>query len=211
VRGAAHRPYPDIEAGAAMLVEALREPGYVYLYWHMIDAIGHARGPDSLEFDGACVAALDALDAALRSASGPALVLLTADHGQIATDPQRVDYLEDFMPGVHDLLAYAPAGSARDVFLHARPGCAEELAAELGERLADRAEVVLTGELEERGLFGDVGPRLRARMADVCVLPAPGRMAWLRSARSVEARVLGHHGGMTLEESMTWLGGMIIE
>lgn len=203
LRGAELRTYPDIATGAAMLAEALLEPGYAYLYWHMIDATGHLEGPDSAAFDTACVAALDALDAALRD--GPALVLFTADHGQIAVDPARVDYLEDFLPEIEDLLAHRPAGSARDVFLHARPGRAEELAGELRERLGERAQVRAADEL-----FGHIGPRLRERLADVCVLPAPGRMAWLRSARSVESRFRGHHGGMTPEESQTWLGAMIL-
>jgi hypothetical protein len=211
VRGAELRPYPDLETGAAMLADALAEPGYSYLYWHLIDATGHEHGPDSAEFDAACVAALDALDAGLRRVAGPALILFTADHGQVAVDPSRVDYLDDVVPEIGALLAHGPAGSARDVFLHARPGRAEELAAELRGRLEGRAEVALTAELEARGLFGEVGPRLRARLADVCVLPAPGRMAWLRSARSVEARFRGHHGGMTPDESQTWLGAMIVQ
>ena len=199
LRGAELRTFGDIARGAAMLAEAIKEPGYTYLFWLMIDATGHSRGPDSPEFDAACIEALDALDAALRD--GPALVLLTADHGQIAVDPARVDYLDD----VGDLLAHAPAGSARDVFLHARPGHAKELENTLRERLGDRAEVHAAADL-----FPDAGPRLQARMADVCVLPAPGRMAWLRSSRSVESRFRGHHGGMTPEESQTWLGAMIL-
>jgi predicted AlkP superfamily pyrophosphatase or phosphodiesterase len=203
LRGAELRTFADIGTGAAMFAEALREPGYAYLYWHMIDALGHEHGPDSPAFDAACVAALDALDAALRD--GPALVLLTADHGQIAVDPARVDYLEDFLPEIGELLAHGPAGSARDVFLHARRGRAEELAGELGERLEGRAEVRAADEL-----FPHIGPRLRERLADVCILPAPGRMAWLRSARSVESRFHGHHGGMTPEESQSWLGAMIL-
>jgi predicted AlkP superfamily pyrophosphatase or phosphodiesterase len=156
LRGAELRTCPDFATGAAMLAEALREPGYTYLYGHMIDALGHMHGPDSPEFDAACVAALDALDAALRDV--PALVLLTADHGQIAVDPARVDYLDEVLPEIGDLLAHGPAGSARDV----------------------------------------------------CLLPAPGRMAWLRAHRSVEARFRRHHGGMTPEESQTWLGAMIL-
>jgi hypothetical protein len=151
----------------------------------------------------ACVAALDALDAALRDVS--ALVLLTADHGQIAVDPARVDYLDEVLPEIGDLLAHGPAGSARDVFLHARPGRAQELAGELRARLGKRAEVRAAAEL-----FPGASPRLRARMADVCVLPAPGRMAWLRAHRSVESRFRGHHGGTTPEESQTWLGAMIL-
>ena len=207
--GAQLRPYATIADGAAGLAAALEQPGYAYLYWHEIDATGHLEGPDSPAFDAACLQALDALHAVLAAPGPPALVLFTADHGQVSVDPSRVDYLEDFLPQVDRYLAHPPAGSARDVFLHAVPGLAAELAGELRERMAGRAEVVLVAELEARGLFGDVGPRLRARRADVCVLPAAGRMAWLRSAASVEQRFRGHHGGLDPAECETWLGVMV--
>ena len=208
-RGAELRPYRAIADGAAGLVEALQEPGYTYLYWHEIDMTGHLQGPDSADFDAACLAALDALHAALAGAGPDALVLFTADHGQVAVDPARVDYLDDVLPEVAHYLAHGPAGSARDVFLHAQPGLAAELAGELRERLDGRADVVQVAELEAAGLFGDVGPRLRARLADVCVLPAAGRMAWLRSHASVEQRFRGHHGGLDPAECETWLGAMV--
>ena len=70
-------------------------------------------------------------------------MLFTADHGQVAVDPARVDYLEDFLPEIDRYLAHAPAGSARDVFLHAVPGLAAELAGELRERMDGGAEVML--------------------------------------------------------------------
>jgi hypothetical protein len=209
VKGAELRPYGTIEDGAAALTEALREPGYAYLYWHEIDALGHLHGPDSPEFDAACRRGLDALEGALATAGPEALVLLTADHGQVAVAPPQIDYLEDFLPEIGRYLAHPPAGSARDVFLHAVPGQAAELAGALRARMEDRAEVVQVAELESRGLFGEVGPRLRARLADVCVLPAAGRGAWLRSAASVEQRFRGHHGGLDPAECETWLGVMV--
>ena len=209
LRGAELRPYATIADGAAALAAALEEPGYAYLYWHEIDATGHLEGPDSPAFDAACRQALDALHAALSAPGPPALVLFTADHGQVAVDPSRVDYLDDLLPRMRGYLTQPPAGSARDVFLHAVPGLAAELAGALRERLAGRAEVVQVAELEARGLFGDVGPRLRARLGDVCVLPAEGRMAWLRSAASVEQRFRGHHGGLDPAECETWLGAMV--
>jgi hypothetical protein len=208
-RGADLRPYATFADGAAGLAEALERPGYAYLYWHEIDLLGHLHGPDSPEFDAACRHALDALETALDAAGPEALVLFTADHGQVAVDPARVDYLEDFLPEIDRYLAHGPAGSARDVFLHAVPGLAAELAAELRERMEGRAEVLQVAELEAQGLFGEVGPRLRARLADVCVLPAPDRMAWLRSHAGVEQRFRGHHGGLDPAECETWLGVMV--
>ena len=74
----------------------------------------------------------------------------------------------------------------------------------LATRLGDRARVCLAAEL-----FPDAGPRLRERLADVCVLPAPGRMVGLRAFSSYERRFKGHHGGLTPEESETWIGMMV--
>ena len=79
----------------------------------------------------------------------------------------------------------------------------ETVVGELGRALGDRAEVRLAAEL-----FDDAGPRLTARLADVCVLPAPGRMAWLEAYPSFALRFKGHHGGRTAAESETWIGMM---
>ena len=203
--GARLQPFATLEQGVEWFFDALAEGGYAYLYWDRIDAQGHRHGPDSPEFAAAVMAALDTLEAGVRAVPG-ALVLVTADHGQVAVDPARLDYLDELWPELPALLAHAPAGSSRDVFLHTRPGRAEEVAAGLAERLGDRADVRLVSELES--LFGEIGPRLRARLADVCVLPAIGRTAWLRGAHNPAATFRGHHGGLHPDETETWVGAL---
>jgi hypothetical protein len=89
------------------------------------------------------------------------------------------------------------------VFLHTVPGAAAEVAGGLAERLGDRAEVRRAAEL-----FEAIGPRLRERLGDVCVLPADGRTAWLRSAANVAAAFRGHHGGLHPDETETWVGAL---
>jgi type I phosphodiesterase/nucleotide pyrophosphatase len=205
--GAELRPFAHFADGVATLFEALREPGYVYLYWDQIDAMGHTHGPRSREFDDAARQALDALERGLRRVPG-ALLFVTADHGQVAVDPARVDYLDELWPGIAPLLRHRPAGSARDVFLHTVPGAAPEAIAGLAECLGARAEVHAVADLVAAGRFGAAGPRLRARLADVCVLPGPGRMAWLRSAASNEQVFRGHHGGVHPDEVETWVGAL---
>jgi type I phosphodiesterase/nucleotide pyrophosphatase len=197
-RGARLRPFGRIEEGASALREALQAPGrrYALLYWDRIDYTGHMQGPDAEAFDSRCVQALDALDAALRDLPD-ALILISADHGQVAVSPDRVDYLDDLWPELRDQLTHGPAGSARDCFLHVREP--ERVRDELARRVD--GEVHLAAEL-----FPDAGPALRARLADVCVLPAPGRQAWVRAAASVEQRFLGQHGGRHPDEMDTWVG-----
>jgi hypothetical protein len=196
--GARVEGYDDLGAGIARLGE---RPGLSYLYWDGIDAAGHRHGPGSAEFDAACLAALDALE---RHLPEDLPVLVTADHGQV--DVTALDELDVLWPELRDHLRADragtplwPAGSGRDCFLHVADP--ETVVAELSARLGERAEVHLAATL-----FPDAGPRLRARLADVCVLPAPGRMAWLAACPTHERRFRGAHGGLDPAEAETWLG-----
>jgi Type I phosphodiesterase / nucleotide pyrophosphatase len=201
-RGAELRPYATFSAGVADALSWL--PGrtaYTYVYLDVIDTTGHLRGPSSSAFDDACVAALDALDAALRDARD-VTVLLTADHGQVEVDPERTLWLDELHPPLADL-ELRPAGSARDVFLHVPEADVDTTIA----ALAPYVEVRRVADLvAEHAFGGPPGPRLQARLATVCVLPPPGRMAWLHGAVDVQQRFVGHHGGRTREECRTWIG-----
>jgi len=191
--GASLAPFGTLRDGVAAFFDALAEPGYVYLYWDGIDAAGHAQGPRSAAFDLAVQVALDTLERGLRTVPG-ALLMVTADHGQVAVDPARTLWLDELWPELPRLLTHRPAGSARDVFLHTRE--ADEVLGGLQERLGDRAEVRRADELVAPG----------PRLADVCVLPGPGRMAWLRSAADAATHFRGHHGGLDPDETETWVG-----
>jgi predicted AlkP superfamily pyrophosphatase or phosphodiesterase len=188
--GAEVRAFERLDEAAAQLGT---RPGLTYVYWDRIDAVGHRHGPASERFDQEARAALDALEAVRDT-----LIVVTADHGQIGVG--EIDYLDELWPPLLDHLRYEmPAGSARDCFLHVRDP--ETVVGELSAVLGERAEV-----RPARELFPHAGPRLLERLADVCVLPAPGRMAWLRSHPSHQLSFKGHHGGRTPEEARTWVG-----
>jgi type I phosphodiesterase/nucleotide pyrophosphatase len=184
-------PFETFADGVARLGKA---PGLTYLYWDAIDAAGHRYGPSSPEFDAAALAALDALERVRDT-----FVVITADHGQI--DVGDIDYLDVAWPPLLEHLRHAPAGSARDCFLHVTDP--ETVVGELARAVGERAEVRLAAEL-----FPDAGPRLTERLGDVCILPAPCRMAWLQAYPSRQLRFKGHHGGLTSAESQTWVGMM---
>jgi hypothetical protein len=188
--GARVVPFETIEEGVAMLG---RFPGLTYLYWDRIDGVGHKHGPSSDAFVHTSLRALDAL------ATVDTPLLVTADHGQI--DVTATDDLDRLWPELTRYLKLHPAGSARDLFLHVDEP--ETVVAELSCVLDERARVCLAAEL-----FPHAGPRLRERLADVCVLPAPGRMVGLHAYPSYERRFRGHHGGLEPEEAQTWVGMM---
>jgi hypothetical protein len=189
-RGARFAPFATLREGVETFFAALSEPGYAYLYWDQIDAAGHDHGPDSREFDAAVLEALDTLERGLRATG--AVVLVTADHGQVATNPFRIDWLDELWPELPELLTQRPAGSPRDVFLHTREP--DAVIAGLSERF--EGEVLAAGELVTPG----------PRLAEVCVLPAAGRMAWLRSHAGRSTTFRGNHGGRHPDEVETWVG-----
>jgi len=190
--GADVLPFGHFTEGVAQLGT---RSGLTYLYWDAIDAAGHRHGPSSPEFDNAAIAALDAL-VTVRDT----FIVVTADHGQLDVGSE-IDYLDVIWPELLEHLRFGPCGSARDCFLHVDDP--QTVVGELAQRLGERAEVHLAAEL-----FPDAGPRLKARLADVCVLPAPGRMAWLEAHPSRQLRFKGHHGGRTAAEAETWVGIM---
>jgi hypothetical protein len=224
-RGAQLVPYDGFSAGVHDLVAhlATHERCYAYLYFDGIDATGHRRGPSSPDFDDACVAALDVLEDAFfgprRTHLDDTLLILTADHGQEDVSPERVDELDVLWPELEDALerdatgrVVAPAGSARDVFLHVRSDRVDEAVAALRTALGQRGEVHATEDLVRARRFGpEVGQRLRERLAPVCVLPSAGRMAWLRSAPDVEQFFLGHHGGLHPHEAETFVAAIPLD
>jgi hypothetical protein len=103
----------------------------------------------------------------------------------------------------------APAGSARDLFLHCRPETLEEVVDGLTRRVGERATVHRVADMVAAGWLGAVGERLRARLADVCVLPTGGETVWWRERHRFDMRFRGHHGGLSEDEAQTQVAALV--
>ena len=219
--GARVHPYETLEAAGVALGAAVGGapgPVYAYVYIDTVDAVGHRYGPSSETFDGEVVRCLDAIEAAIAALPAGTLVLLAADHGQVDVDPARTRFVNELWPRIVTHLqrdargrALAPAGSARDLFLHTAPGAHERVVGRLRQLLGEHAEVRATADLIAEGVFpAPPGPRLRERLGDVCVLPAPGETVWWRERGRFDMRFRGHHGGLTPDEAHTLLASLVV-
>ncbi len=90
-----------------------------------------------------------------------ARMIVTADHGMTAIDPAATMYVNQLWPELSDHLqrgsdgkVLAPGGSARDLFLHVKPDSAEGVVTRLEQMIGDRADVHLTDQLLDDGVFG---------------------------------------------------------
>jgi hypothetical protein len=219
-RGAHIHPMVDLRSGLAELAATLRAadaPSYAYVYSDEPDTTGHLHGPSSPEFASVTERCLDLLDDGLRALPEGTVVLLAADHGQVDVNPARTVYVNEAWPELPALLArgsrgrlLAPAGSARDLFLHCRPDTVDVVADGLAGLLGERATIHRVADLVAAGWFGPVGERLRARLPDLCVLPAPGETVWWRERHRFDMRFLGHHGGLSDDEAQTQLAALVV-
>jgi type I phosphodiesterase/nucleotide pyrophosphatase len=203
--------------GAALAADAAAT--YAYVYIDTVDATGHQHGPSSEAFHAEVVRCLDAINAALATLPRGTLLLLAADHGQVDVDPARTHFVNELWPEIGTYLRrdgrdrpLAPAGSARDLFLHTAPGEHGHVVERLRTLLGDHADVHATADLVAEGLFaGAPGPRLRARLGDVCVLPAEGETVWWRERGRFGMRFRGHHGGLTPQEAHTVVASLVVD
>ena len=207
LRGAAVRPFTADDGWVAETAAA--GPGYTVAYVDDLDAVGHEHGPDSDAHATAATGVLDGLAALadLLAADGETLLLVTADHGQVRVHPATTVYVNERLPelarhlrGGDDGRPLAPAGSARDLFLHVLPGHLDDVEWLLEDLLGETAEVRPTHELIDEGVFGAAGPRLRERIGEVVVLPKPGESVWWREPGRFDMRFRGHHGGLSPDE-----------
>ena len=197
------------EAFELLVAAAVREPRlYANVYLPHVDELMHQYGPDHAYADEAIEWTLDLLDQALGSLPAGTLVLLTADHGMAPVSPETTVYVNELWPELAGLLRngadgkpLAPAGSCRDLFLHTLPGRAELVRDGLARRLEGVAEAHLTADLLAAGLFGpSPSQRLRARLAEVVVLPLHGEAVYWHEPGRFEQRFFGQHGGLTPAE-----------
>jgi hypothetical protein len=192
-----------------LVKQASDEPTYVYAYWPTIDTVAHAVGPLTQEH-GAEVAAFDLQFARMLRdlpRDGRTLVMLTADHGHVDTDPAEAVSFGDY-PELLSMLRVVPAGERRAVYLHARPGACDEVLAFARERLRPVAAALTRDEAVACGLFGPatLSARAAARIGDVLLFPR-GALQMVNPPEvlgdGVPQKVFrGLHGGLTAHEAL---------
>jgi hypothetical protein len=217
-----YRTLPEALINLAGKLSEAKSPSYFFLYFDRIDAIGHEYGPQSSQMTAEILAFLMTMEnifmKALTGHSKKILFLLTADHGQVETDPQTTIYInrdptfagiEKFLQTNHAGELIVPAGSARDFFLYIKPDLLNEAQKFLASRLEGRAEVRKVAELMDEGYFGPIiSSQFRGHAGDLVILPYRGESVWWFEKDRFEQKFRGHHGGLTKQEMeiplITW-------
>lgn len=185
----------------SFLEERAGERLFVSVYWGLIDALTHRRGPSSLAID----AELEVWSALMEREflSSPAaqtgtVLTILADHGAKDTPPARAVRLKHH-PELLQRLLMKPLGEQRLPYLFTRQGQVEAVRRYLHERL-DHAFVVLDSA-QAGELFGPGSPtpETAARLGDLILV---SRQDHILYDGDDEPHLLGHHGGLSPEEML---------
>ena len=207
--------------GLAARLARAAAPSLTVLYLDDFDDRAHEIGPDDPRAEAVAVALLEAVehelvDALARDAGGAGAGVRrprpAADRSGALRLRQRALSAARAAPASGaDGRPLAPAGSARDLFLHVRTGALEEAAGLLRELFGDDAWVVASGELAAEGVFGPTGVCSASASASAtsscCPAPAsrPGGASRAASSRTSA----GTTAGCEPAEAETWLGALV--
>jgi len=186
---------------------------YIFLYIPNFDTILHYHGPGSPQARAELNTWLDQMNyflASLRSIKDT-LLMISADHGQSEVNPQTTVYINNEIPDlVHFLKTNRQGdpilfgGSPRDLFLYIQDQHLLKVKTNLEYILKDRAEVFLTSDLIQQGIFGSVQDysNLTSRMGNLVILPQVGESVMWFKKGVFEQEYFGHHGGLSPQEML---------
>jgi len=180
-----------------------RQTLYFWVYTGQIDHFSHFYHPDdertATEFGDFSRAFeqqfMEKLSPALRKGT---LVLLTADHGMVATQKSAQYDLRNH-PDLTRLLHIRPTGESRLMYLFVRPGCIDQVQSYFDQAWPGQFIFLDPTEAVAKGMFGPSTPhpRLMDRLGDLLVAARNDAYLWWADK---ENPLVGRHGGLSADE-----------
>jgi hypothetical protein len=210
--------YDGLDGFASELGPVVADAGrgsVTFAYLPQVDAVSHRVGTRADEYRNTLSDVDDAVSeglAAVDDVAGETLVVVTADHGHVDTDPAtNVDIRDDRFDPLWELFErrpdgrpVPPSGSPRQLHLHLRGDRPEDVESDarriVQRELDDPALVLPKTETIDRELWGpgEYGETFRERAGDLLVVPRE-RGVWYDDD---ELGQVGMHGGLTREETL---------
>ena len=169
---------------------------FVHAYYPGIDKIAHERGFGEF-YDAELAAADHMVGDLLQRLPSNAVVVVTADHGQVEVG-DRLVYPSDELLRLVEL----QSGEGRMRWFHSRPGAEAELLDAAREEFGHIAWVKRRSEVIDEGWFGPRFPKpMMARLGDVVVAPFEP-VSLFEAADTGPFELICRHGSLTEEEML---------
>ncbi len=175
---------------------------YIYAYWPEFDHLSHVNGNGServAEHFHLLQSALAQLVKVVRQTK--TLVLITADHGFIDTERERMLVVNEH-PHLHDCLRLPLCGEPRSAFCYVHDDKHEQFVDYLENEFSDWLKIEKSTDVLQQGAFGlgEVHPKLHQRIGDYTLIMKENYVIkdWLPTETPFFHR--GVHGGTSAQE-----------
>ncbi|HEU23743.1 MAG: hypothetical protein C0176_05345 [Mesoaciditoga sp.] len=204
-RGSAVQGYLDLVDMMIKLRKTLESErfSYIYVYWPMVDAMGHTYGPNSEEYFEEAKEVFELFESLVyerlpSNIKDETVFLITADHGQIHT-PWQHEYKINPEDEFVSTLQILPSGEPRVMYLYTKDPAKT---IEKGKKIfGSNVEFVPSMKMVEEGLFGPgvADPRSILRIGDLIAFPRDDYSFSVKYTGN-EHQMKGKHGGLSDQE-----------
>lgn len=188
-----------------LIDEKPKERMFNWVYWGEIDYFSHHYDPDDervlVEFSNFLHAFQQSfLTPMKKRQAGDTLLILTADHGQIATYNNPNFELRNH-PALIKRLHIMPTGEHRLACLYVRPGQANYVRSYFQQTWGDQFSLVRSSQAVKAGLFGsgEYHPQLSDRLGEFIAIAHDNAYLWWAEKDNY---MHGRHGGMSQDEML---------
>ncbi|MFQ5615343.1 MAG: alkaline phosphatase family protein [Anaerolineales bacterium] len=182
-----------------------KERQLIGVYWGQVDHFSHVYGPDDERVVAEFAHFTAAFSALFYNKLRPnvrkdTLLILTADHGQVATRKAPHFDLRNH-PGLAQRLPILPTGENRFIYFNIRPDQTGAVQEYLDHTFAKQFIQVDPANAMNSGLFGpgEPHPQLRDRLGDMIAIARGDAYLWWGKK---ENPLIGRHGGMSPDEML---------
>ncbi|TVO76742.1 alkaline phosphatase family protein [Sedimenticola selenatireducens] len=183
-------------------VNSAKGRNFIYAYWPEFDSLAHEHGVGSSEV----AVHLKTLDQAFahmteRLRGTDTLVLVTADHGFVDTEPEHTLRLSDH-PVLADTLMMPLCGEPRLAFCYVHPDRKDAFESYVNQELGEATTLFSSEQLLAEGVFGlgEPHPRLHDRIGHYALVM---KQNYILTSEMPGERPLSHigvHGGLSSNE-----------
>lgn len=200
LRGARYVGADSLAERVDVTVRELARPGVVYLYWGEVDKAGHKEGWQSVGWGDALSEVDRELARLARRLPPGTLLIVTADHGMVDVDAERLVDVA-LTPALNEGVALV-AGEPRASHVHLDPDADPAAVGDRWREVLDADAWVLDrDEAVAEGWFGPVAPAVLPMIGDL-VVAARGTSGVVDSRTQTPHSLLlrGMHGSLTAGE-----------
>ena len=199
--GASVRSYQSFGDLFSKLREMLQEDGKVFgfVYWGLLDSIGHKMGVDSQAFESELYWLLKMIREEVIPAIGnDTLLMIMGDHGQIAT-PWENEIWWSWKDEISSFFTVPPGGEMRMMHIYTRQS--REVIEYIQKTYTNQTMVLTKDQIIQMGLFGNSCSKKESleRIGDV-VLIARSNYSFYFKFTGREESLRSKHGGLSLDE-----------